>query len=77
MSDRGDAADKAVIAYRAAGIIFMVAAIVFIFRDSTALWVSLFTLGIVFITLSTTVGRKPAEDVAAGEPEEPRDRPGE
>lgn len=45
-------------AYRITGVVFLVAAVIFVFTDNTAMWISMFTLGIVFLTLSMTVGRE-------------------
>lgn len=47
--------------YRVVGAVFLVLAVIFVFTDNTTMWISMFTLGIVFFTLSMTVGRAAAE----------------
>ncbi len=50
--------------YRLAGVAFLVAGVVFIFTGNTAMWISMFTLGIVFLSLSFTLGRTASDDAA-------------
>lgn len=48
--------------YLIAGICFLVAGVVFVFTQMSGLWISMFVLGIVFITLSATKPAAAKED---------------
>lgn len=58
-------------AYRFVAAVFLVAAIVLVFTGNSALWISMFTLGIVFFTLSMTLGRATTDDDPGTDAEPP------
>ena len=58
-------------AYRFTGVVFLVAAVIFVFTGNSAMWISMFTLGIVFLTLSMTVGREAAKQDPDADAEPP------
>jgi uncharacterized protein (DUF983 family) len=66
---------NAAVAYRVAGVVFLVAGVIFVFTSNNAMWISMFTIGIVFLTLSMTLGRPSESTDSTGEDADPGAEP--